>query len=110
MPQKEMPWIRQDRLRLPDRHPIRVGSQAWFDWLSRTSAFCYQPPGTTDRLTLRKEKRRQQFYWYAYLKRDRKLHNAYVGKSESLTATRLQQVFVRLIAKVRRQQQPFGDG
>jgi hypothetical protein len=110
MPQKEMPWIRQDMLRLPNQHPIRVGSQAWFDWLYRTSAFCYQPPGTTDRLTLRKEKRRQQFYWYAYLKRDRKLHNAYAGKSHSLTPARLQQVFASLMAKVRRQRPTSRDG
>lgn len=110
MPQKEMPWIRQDMLCLPDQRPIRVGSQAWFDWLSRTSAFCYQPPGATDRLTLRKEKRRQQFYWYAYLKRDRKLHNAYVGKTPSLTPARLHQVFAALMAKVRRQRQTSRDG
>jgi hypothetical protein len=110
MPQKEMPWIRQDMLRLPDQPPIRLGSQAWFDWLSRTSAFCYQPPGATDRLTLRKEKRRQHFYWYAYLKRDAKLHNAYVGKTQSLTPARLQQVFASLMAKVRCQRQTFRDG
>ena len=110
MPHKDMPWIRHDRLRLPHQRPIRVGSKAWFGWLEQISAFCYQPPGASDRFTLRKEKRRQQFYWYAYLKNDRKLHNAYVGKTETLTAARLQQVFETLMVKVRRQRQLVRDG
>ncbi|NKQ35418.1 MAG: hypothetical protein HF973_07350 [Chloroflexi bacterium] len=102
MPYKEMPWVRQDRLCLPDRPAIPVDSRAWFDWLAQISAFCYQPPASADRVTLRKEKRRRQYYWYAYLKSDRKLHNAYVGKTETLTAARLRQVCALLSAKARR--------
>ena len=56
MPHKEMPWIRDERLILPDQYAIQVGSSAWFRWLAHTDAFCYQPPGTTNRLTLRKER------------------------------------------------------
>jgi len=110
MPHKDMPWIRQDALCRSGRPPLRVGSQDWFSWLAGISAFCYQPPGTTYRLTLRKEKRRQQHYWYAYMKNDRKLHNAYVGKTETLTATRLQQVLETLLAKVHRQRVDVCDG
>jgi len=102
MPQKDMPWIRDDHLRLPDRRPIPVGSPAWFRWLEQATRFCYQPPGAIDRLTLRKEKRKQHAYWYAYLKYDQKLHNAYAGKTEALTVQRLRQVFDLVLAQVRR--------
>ena len=110
MPQKDMPWIRDDRLCLPNQQPIPVGTSAWFRWLEQSTHFCYQPTGVSDRMTLRKEKRKKQFYWYAYLKRDRKLHNAYAGKTEALTTQRLQQVFTRLLIKVRQQPQGMGDG
>ena len=110
MPYKEMPWIRQDVLQLPYQAPVRVDSRDWFDWLQQISAFCYQPPGSVDRFTLRKEKRRRQFFWYAYIRRDRKLHNAYVGKTETLTAARLQQVCSMLRAKARRFRPGACDG
>ena len=102
MPYKNMPWIRHDEtLYLPDRTPIRVGSSAWFTWLTEVHAFCYQPPRSTDRMTVRREKRRHQFYWYAYMKNASKLHNAYVGKTESLTVDRLNTVFDQLLVKAR---------
>jgi len=108
MPQKGMPWIRGDEtLYLPDNSPIEVGSGGWFDWLAQVDAFCYHPPGTTYRLTVRKEKRRQQFYWYAYLKESSKLHNAYVGKTESLTIDRLHSVVAKLMGKVQAHRQRY---
>jgi LuxR family maltose regulon positive regulatory protein len=110
MPQKDMPWIKNDRLCLPGRQPIPVGTNAWFRWLEQNTHFCYQPPGKTHRLTLRKEKRKRQFYWYAYVKSDRKLHNAYVGKTEALTVQRLHQVFSRLLTKVHQQRQGMDHG
>ncbi|MBK8904543.1 MAG: hypothetical protein IPM53_25415 [Anaerolineaceae bacterium] len=110
MPYQDMPWIRQNRLQRPGQPSLRVDSQAWFAWLERITAFCYQPPGTADRFTLRKEKRRQQCYWYAYLKKNRKLHNAYAGKTETLTARRLQQVCATLLVKAARQRQGVGNG
>lgn len=106
MPYKNRPWIRgNETLYLPDRTPIRVGSSDWFTWLTEGYAFCYQPPPATDRMTVRKEKRRHQFYWYAYLKDRSKLHNAYVGKTESLTVDRLHEVFDQLLVKVRTHRQ-----
>ena len=111
MPYKDMPWIRgNELLYLPDAVPIRVGSSAWFDWLAQAHAFCYQPPGMTQRMTVRRERRRYSFYGYAYLKSASKLHNAYVGKSESLTIDRLHEVFDRLLVKVRTLRQSCGLG
>lgn len=99
MPYKDMPFVRDNYLQLPNHRFVKLGSSAWFSWLEQASRFCYQPVGTVDRLTLRKEKRRHHFYWYAYLKRDAKLHNAYVGRTETLTAPHLDQVAFRLVAK-----------
>ncbi|MCA9995074.1 MAG: hypothetical protein KDE56_04965 [Anaerolineales bacterium] len=111
MPYKGMPWIRGDELlRLSDRSAIRVGSSAWFDWLAQADAFCYQLPGATDRMTVRREKRRQTFYWYAYMKNTRKLHNMYVGKTESLTVDRLHAVFDELLEKARAYRQRGVNG
>ena len=110
MPYKNMPWIRRNEtLYLPDTGPIPVGSSAWFTWLAEAQAFCYQPPAATDRMTVRREKRRHRFYWYAYLKSDSKLHNAYVGKTESLTVDRLHEVFDQLLVKVWAQRQRCWD-
>jgi LuxR family maltose regulon positive regulatory protein len=110
MPYNNMPWIRgNEMLYLPARTPIRVGSPAWFTWLAEARAFCYQPPSVADRMTVRREKRRHQFYWYAYLKSASKLHNAYVGKTESLTVDRLHEVFDHLLGKVRAQRQRCWD-
>ena len=111
MPHKDMPWIRGDELlRLPDRNAIRVGSSAWFVWLEQVSAFCYQPPGVADRMTVRREKRRYKFYWYAYMKNTRKLHNIYVGKTDSLTVSHLHAVFDELLEKARAYRRRGLDG
>jgi len=101
MPNFGTPWIRNNLLKCPDQPPIRLDTPAWFAWLETISLFCYQPPDWPVRVTLRKEKRRQQFYWYAYLKKQGKLHNMYIGKTETLTAARLQQVAETLRSKAR---------
>lgn len=76
-----------------------VGSPDWFAWLETTSAFRY----FTDQQTLvahgylrtmfpisvRKEKRRRQFIWYAYRRSNGLLYKRYVGKTEALTVARL---------------------
>ncbi|MCI0398104.1 MAG: hypothetical protein L0332_10110 [Chloroflexi bacterium] len=102
MPYQDMPFVCEERLRLPAGRPIRVGSPAWFAWLDQANHFSYQPPSGNDRLTFRKEKRRHGWYWYAYLKRDRKLYNAYAGRSATLTSDRLQQLGRQLLAKARK--------
>jgi hypothetical protein len=94
------PIVRHNTLRLPATSPIAVGSRAWFAWLATASSFCYMHDPSTYRLTLRKEKRRNTFYWYAYLKVDSKLHNAYVGSSPALTAQRLEAVAIKLVRQL----------
>lgn len=100
MPQTDMPVLRGDCLQLSNQASVEVDTAAWFAWLAQANRFCYRPAASIYRLTLRKEKRRHGFYWYAYLKNDRKLHNAYAGRTPDLTRQRLQQVFDQLMEKV----------
>lgn len=99
MPHAGMPFLRRNSLLLPDGRVIEVDSPAWRAWLAEATHFAYQPPDSTFRLTLRKEKRRHGWYWYAYLRRDGKLHNAYVGRSEVVTAARLWRTGAMLLAR-----------
>lgn len=110
MPQTDMPVLRDGLLRLADHPAIAVDTKAWFTWLTQANRFCYWPTTSTFRLTVRKEKRRRAYYWYAYLKHARKLHNAYVGRTEAVTRDRLQQVLVHLRHKVALDRQEAHDG
>lgn len=103
MAYKGTPVVRNHMLLLDDPpQRIALDSPAWWTWLETAEAFSYLPPRSLYALTLRKEKRRHRWYWYAYLKNDSKLHNAYVGRSADLTAARLQQVMQTLLEKIRR--------
>lgn len=104
------PIVRQNLLSLSGQRPIRVGTPAWFAWLEQATSFTYRPAWTYYRLTVRKEKRRHQLYWYAYLKEGGKLHNAYVGRSTALTADRLRAVTQQLIGKARAATIPAAGG
>ena len=94
------PLVLHRTLYLPATAPIAVGSPAWFAWLEGADCFSCKPQASTYRLTVRKEKRRNTFYWSAYLKIDRKLHNAYVGPALAITAQRLEKVSTNLLQKV----------
>ena len=78
---------------------VELDSDAWFAWLDSAESFYYWGDHWRHRLTVRKEKRRHSFYWYAYLKKDSKLHNAYLGKSERLTRAFLEDAALRLASK-----------
>lgn len=78
------------------RHPCLV-------WLSQISAFCYSGSHPWLRLTVRCEKRRQQFYWYAYSRIDGKLHNIYLGKQDRLTQARLEHACLLIDQRARKE-------
>lgn len=83
---------------------IQVDTPAWFRWLHTVTSFSYVLGAPTYYSpTLRKEKRRHDWYWYAYLKSDSKLHNAYAGRTEALSAARLDHIAQHLLQKVRQQ-------
>lgn len=99
MPQTNMPVLRDGWLHLVNDAAIKIDTHAWFSWLAQANRFCYWPTTSSFRLTVRKEKRHQAYYWYAYLKNARKLHNAYVGRTEAVTSERLQQILAHLVHK-----------
>ena len=102
MAYQRMPVVRNGRLHLPDSPaPIAVDSAHWFAWLEEAQRFSYMSARNSYRMTVRKEKRRHDLYWYAYLKEAGKLHNAYVGRSQAATAQRLEQTIQRLVTKAR---------
>lgn len=83
-----------------------VGSPDWFDWLETTTTFRYftdqrTPIGAGFRramypVSLRKEKRRRQFVWYAYRRAHGQLYKRYVGKTTALTVERLDEIAAEL--------------
>ena len=101
MPYTDMPWIKRGCLLSPDARPILLDTPAWFAWLETADRFCFSSQHHAYRFTARKEKRRGHCYWYAYMKNASKLHNIYLGKSERLTLTHLEQVALKLRHKAR---------
>lgn len=98
------PRIQEQHLYLPDQQtPLcAVGSPAWFVWLSTATSFRF---ASTQRriiihghgpllapISLRKERRRQGMFWYAYRRAHGQLHKRYVGCSGQLTLARLNTV------------------
>jgi LuxR family maltose regulon positive regulatory protein len=101
---KITPQIRHKQLFCyPDPAPVcLVGSPTWFAWLDSATAFryfsgqrlhCHHGSGPLFApISLRKEPRRQGWFWYAYLRSHGLLHKRYVGKSERLTIARLEEM------------------
>lgn len=105
MPNQQTPWVRNGSLTIPQGDVVSLDTPDWFAWLEQTSSFCYSGTHPLIRLTVRREQRRQQFYWYAYCKWDSKLHNVYLGKSRQLTQDRLEAACQTLWQQVKQTKQ-----
>lgn len=78
----------------------RVGSDAWFAWLTSASTFYFRSPEGT--FTAHHERRaRGGVYWIAYRRHAGVLHRVHLGKPERLTRDRLHQVAAQLDLHVR---------
>jgi predicted ATPase/DNA-binding CsgD family transcriptional regulator len=76
---------------------LAVDTPDWYTWLETASTFTFR--SGTDSFTARKEQagnKRGGQYWRAYRKRNRKLHRAYLGKSQDITLERLNAIAVVL--------------
>lgn len=105
MPHSNTPWVRNGQLLTPTGQRIHLDTPAWFTWLETIPSFCYSSRDPLWRLTVRREKRRHQTYWYGYLKNDAKLHNVYLGKTPQLTQARLEQACQELARKARQEKE-----
>jgi len=103
MPYGEMPWVRKGHVVSAQGKRISLDTPAWFAWLDSVTAFCYSSLHSWMRLSVRREKRRQQRYWYGYSRIDGKLHNIYLGKPAQLTQARLEQACQQLYQKARKE-------
>jgi LuxR family maltose regulon positive regulatory protein len=102
------PKVQYNRLYLADCSDLLwpVESPAWFDWLQSATAFRYHSQRRHNfyrgngplfsPISVRKEKRRRGFLWYAYLRSYGILYKRYVGKSEALTIARLEEIALAL--------------
>lgn len=69
---------------------VSVGSPGWYDWLGAHRTFAFRSDEGS--FTARRERagnKRGGWYWKAYVKREKRLRHAYLGKTESLTLERL---------------------
>jgi len=101
---KTTPKVQHNQLHLPGHQtPLcTVDSPAWFAWLESATSFRYHSQQRRliirhygpllAPISLRKEKRRRRFLWYAYKRAYGRLHKRYVGLSAALTTTKLDQV------------------
>jgi LuxR family maltose regulon positive regulatory protein len=79
-------------------YTIRVGSLQWWEWLADEHNTTFRFVDTVGSFTARREHKRGGWYWYAYRKRQGRLHKAYLGKPEELTPMRLADVATTLAA------------
>ncbi len=86
-----------DRLSAGVSSPIPLDSPQWNDWLTSHKQFKFK--GTTGHFSARCETRHGSDYWYAYRRRNGTLNKVYLGKSEEITPTRLEQAAANLAGK-----------
>lgn len=104
MPYAGTPWIRGGKIITETGQWIVLDTPAWFRWLRTVTSFCYTSTRSSNRVSARKEKRGNNFYWYGYSRNASKLHNVYLGKSEQLTTERLEWACGQLASKARQRQ------
>ncbi len=98
---RRLPFVADQSLHLPEElsDPIVVGSKAWYCWLADEQHHSFAYRNQLGTFTVRRERRRQQGYWYLYHKHEGKLHKAYLGKTEEMTLERLNAVTARVVVQ-----------
>jgi hypothetical protein len=78
---------------------LQRDSPEWFAWLEMLISFHFT--GKQGSFTARKDqKKRGKGYWYAYRKSQKRLFISYLGTTEKLTLTHLEEVAAALEQKV----------
>ncbi|MAT96996.1 MAG: hypothetical protein CL608_07630 [Anaerolineaceae bacterium] len=85
-------WVEEQETAVSQ--PIPLDSPQWNNWLVHHKRFKFK--GTAGHFSARREKRQGSDYWYAYRRRNGKLHKAYLGKSEEVTLARLEEAAANL--------------
>jgi LuxR family maltose regulon positive regulatory protein len=88
--------IIQNNTLLAGGDEIQIGSSQWLDWLNQNKSFRYKQKKLS--FSARKEKRRNDHYWYAYKRVGGKLIKLYLGKREDLDSERLKYISRKLVS------------
>lgn len=89
---------------------VRLDTPEWYAWLADNQRFAFaeESPqhhngGGRDllRLLVQSESRRGRPYWYAYLRRNNKLHKVYLGATEGVTRQRLRDALAEMRRRIR---------
>lgn len=75
-------------------HTVLLESAAWYVWLDAHQSFRFE--SSAGSFTARKERRAENWYWYAYQRQRGKLVTTYLGKSKDLTLEHLEAVALAL--------------
>lgn len=78
---------------------IRIGSVKWFEWLDNPNnkTFRYNDDGLLA-FTAKKENSDGAWYWYAHKKINNKNIKKCLGKSQDLTAERLEEIYIKILS------------
>ncbi|KAB8143931.1 AAA family ATPase [Chloroflexia bacterium SDU3-3] len=88
MASRRLPTVRNTTLSLgPGERDIPLDTAEWFAWLGGATSFSYQGAGGA--LTVRREQKGRQWYWYAYRTQGRQLQKHYLGRDAAVTSERL---------------------
>src|SRR5579884_702598 len=106
-----LPQVSDDRLLLPidsgeQQDVVIVGSDAWYCWLASETTRSFALKNQLGTFTVRRERKRNGWYWYVYRKQRGKLHKAYLGKAEEITHERLANVTEALAKRERNEDRP----
>jgi DNA-binding SARP family transcriptional activator/predicted negative regulator of RcsB-dependent stress response len=77
--------------------PLVVGSPEWFAWLDQPERRSFSIRTASNAITVRREKKRNSYYWYAYRSLHGQTHKRYLGKSRDLVPELLQQTAAALL-------------
>jgi LuxR family maltose regulon positive regulatory protein len=107
-----LPHVRDGALRFApsaadEQTSALVGSTQWYDLLEQLDSYGVEDQSGRS-FTARRERRDQQWYWYAYRKHGKKLRKVYLGKPDQLELARLQAA-ARDLADLQRQAQPVSS-
>ena len=96
---RRLPFVADQSLHLLEEpsDPILVGSEAWYCWLAAEQHPSFAFRNQLGTFTVRRERRRQQWYWYLYRKQEGKLRKAYLGKTKEMTLQRLNAVAATVV-------------
>ncbi len=114
MGRQRLPVVSENYLLLLDEGKgqlasILIESEDWYQWLATENNRSFAFRHSLGAFTVRRERKRHSWYWYAYHKRNGKLHKAYLGKSEEMTLQRLNCVATALGGLDNDVEAPVGD-